>query len=336
MRTKLAIIVMVFSATGFATSKSVDLGGLVLSVSDAPTAQIFHIVDQLSQRSVYTHKEYVRWAEKVQLLNQQDRDLLQQHAEMLKKRGSGHGFEQTFLVDDSIQDAAVKGIATKLLSPEEANAERDILLHFAPKLQPLLRQHQADIVALEQQLVAQQARMTPLVVQLAHFAEVKDPPTVTVFLVANAEDQNGGGEANGGRLIVEVPSPDAIGVLVHESLHWLLNPQEAAIRSAAETAGLDFTALNEGIAYALYPGITADTEQGDGLIEQLVKMQLRGTPASDRYLQFDQIAAVIRPLLRAALAHNETITTFLPKAAAKWRNVTPNRTPGPEVHPGQR
>jgi hypothetical protein len=336
MCTKLVIIALLFSTTGFATSKSVDLGGLVLSVSDAPTAQIFHIVDQLSQWSIYTHKEYVRWAEKTQLLDQQDRELLQQHAEMRKKGSSGHGFERTFLVDDSIENAAVKGIATQLLSPEEANAERDILLHFAPKLQPLLRQRQADIVALEQQLVAEQARLAPLVVQLAHFAEVKDPPTVAVFLVANAEEHNGGGEANGGRLIVEVPSPDAIGVLLHESLHWLLKPQEAAIRSAAESAGLDFTALNEGIAYALYPGITADSEQGDRLIEQLVKMQLRNTPASDRYLQFDQIAAVIRPLLKAALAHNDTITTFLPKAAAKWRSVAPNRTPGSEAHPGQR
>ena len=331
MRSKLAVIVLLFSATGFATPKRLDLGGLVLSVSDAPTAQIFHIVDQLSQWDVYAHKEYVRWAEKTQLLDQRDRELLQRHAEMRRKRGWGHGFEQTFLVDDSIENAAAKGITAQLLSADEANTERDILLHFAPKLQPLLRQRQAEIDALEQQLVAEQARLTPFVVQLARFAELKDPPAVTVFLVANAEERNGGGEANGGRLVIEVPSPDAIGTLLHESLHRLLEPQEASIRSAAEAAAIDFTALNEGIAYALYPGITADTEQGDRLVEQLVRMQLRGTPASDHYLQFDQVAAVIRPLLRAALAHNETITAFLPKATAKWSSIAPNRTTGPEV-----
>ena len=92
--------------------------------------------------------------------------------------------------------------------------------------------------------------------------------------------------------------------------------------------------LNEGIAYALYPGIMADTEQGDHLIEQLVRMQLRGNPASNRYLQFDQVAAVIRPLLRAALAHNETITAFLPKATAKWRSVAPQKDARPEGHAG--
>jgi hypothetical protein len=328
MRTKLVVVILLFSAIGFASPRNVNLGGLVLSISDAPTAQIFHIVDQLSQWDIYTHKEYVRWAEKTQLLDQQDRGLLLQHAEM-RKRQVGHGFEQTFLVDDSIDNAASKGIAAHLLSPEEANTERDILLHFAPKLQPLLQQRQAEIVALEQELVAEQAHIAPLVVQLAHFSEVKDPPTVTVFLVANAEERNGGGEANGGRLVVEVPSPNAIGTLLHESLHWLLKPQEAAIRSSAQGAGLDFTALNEGIAYALYPGIMADNEQGDGLIEQLVRMQLRGVPTSDRYLQFNQIAAVIRPLLKSSLEHNETITTFLPKASSKWRSIVLNWTPGP-------
>jgi hypothetical protein len=232
------------------------------------------------------------------LLDQRDRELLQQHAELRKKRGWGRGFEQTFLVDDSIENAAAKGIAAQVLSMEEANTERDLLLHFAPKLQSLLRQRQAEIAAFEEQLVAEQVRLQPLIVKLARFAEVKNPPIVTVFLVANTEERNGGGGANGGRLVVEVPLPDAMGTLLHESLHRLLEPQRAAIQSAAEAAALDFTMLNEGIAYALYPGITADIDQGDRLIEELVRMQLRGTPASDRYLQFHLVAAVIRPLLR--------------------------------------
>jgi hypothetical protein len=42
---------------------------------------------------------------------------------------------------------------------------------------------------------------------------------------------------------------------------------------------------------------------------------------SDPFLQFQQVGAVIRPLLRAALAHNETITMFLPEVIAKWRSL---------------
>lgn len=66
---------------------------------------------------------------KTQSLDPRDRELLQRHAELCKKCGWGNGFEQTFLVDESI------GIAAGLLSPEEADTERDILLYFAPKLQ---------------------------------------------------------------------------------------------------------------------------------------------------------------------------------------------------------
>lgn len=290
-------------------------------VSDARTAQVFHIVDQLSLWDVFTHKEYARWAEKTGLLDQHDRELLQRHADMRKKRGWGKGFEPAFLVDDSIEQAAAKGIAAGLLTTAEANTERDILLHFAPKLEPLLEQRHAAIAAVEEQLVAQQAQLTPLVKQLAHFSEVTDPPTVQVFFVANAEDRDGGGGANGGRIVIEVPLIDPIGVLMHESLHQLLRPKEGAMKVAADAAGLDFIVLKEAIAYAVYPGILGNTEQGDQLVEDLVQWQLRGVPASDRFLQFDQVAVVIRPLLKAALARNETISTFLPTAIAKWRRV---------------
>ena len=81
------------------------------------------------------------------MLDQHDRELLQRHAEMRKKRGWGHGFEQTFLVEESIEEAAAKGISARFLSATEANTERDILLHFAPKLEPLLRQLEGAIAA---------------------------------------------------------------------------------------------------------------------------------------------------------------------------------------------
>jgi len=125
--------------------------------------------------------------------------------------------------------------------------------------------------------------------QLAHFAEVKKPPIVMVFLVANSDDHNCGGGAHGGRLVIEVPLRDTIGTLLHESLHQLLGPPEQFIRTD-EDAALEYTTLNESIAYAMYPGIMADTEVGDRLIEELVRMQLHGTPASDPFLQFHLVA----------------------------------------------
>lgn len=46
---------------------------------------------------------------------------------MRKKGGRGNGFEETFLIDESIENAAARGISKQLLSLLEANAERDIL-----------------------------------------------------------------------------------------------------------------------------------------------------------------------------------------------------------------
>ena len=139
---------------------------MVPYLSDSPTAQVFHIVDQLSQYDIYTHDQHARWAAATHLLDQRDRELLQQHAEMRKKRGWGHEFEQTFLVEDSIENAAAKGVAADFLSAAEANTERDILLHFAPKLEPLLQKRRPEIAALQQQLVSERARLTPSVIQL--------------------------------------------------------------------------------------------------------------------------------------------------------------------------
>jgi hypothetical protein len=185
---KVAALSFLLSAFSLAAPKNLDLGGMELSISDAPTAQIFHIVDQLSQWDIYTLDQYARWAAATHLLDQRDRELLQQHAEMRKRSGWGHGFEQTFLVEDSIEDATAKGISAQFLSATEANTERDVLLHFAPKLEPLLRQRRTEIAALQQQLVAEQARLTPFMVQLASFVEVKNPPIVMVFLVANTDE----------------------------------------------------------------------------------------------------------------------------------------------------
>jgi len=206
----LGIVCFLLSRTLLAAPERVNLGGIVLVVSDARTAQLFHIVDQLSRWDVFTHEEYARWAEATKLLDGHDRELLQRHAEMRKKRGWGKGFEQSFLVDDSIDDAAAKGIAAGLLTADEADTARDILLHFAPKLEPLLQRRHAAIAAVEQQLLAERERLAPLVKQLAHFSEVTEPPTIDVFFVANAEDRDGGGGANGGRIVVEVPLIDPI------------------------------------------------------------------------------------------------------------------------------
>ncbi len=307
-----------------AATVEIDLGGLVAIVSDSPTAQVFHIVDQLSEWDQYTHRQYARWARQALELDAQDRKLLQQHAEMRRARGWGNGFEQAFYVDDPIEVAAAHAVDAKLLSPEEAAMEQAVLLHFEPLLASLRERGAGSIVRLRHRLVTEAGDIGALMRKLQQFAESKRPPRVPVFLVPSPDDprSTAGGGFNGGRLVLEVQnSSDVLPTFLHECMHALLEPRHAAIEAAAGSAALDTTTLNEGIAYALGPGVMDDPTVSDTLVDVLVRRVLRGSPASDSYLQFYMVAAVIRPLLRSALARGETLSDFLPKAVEKWRNV---------------
>jgi hypothetical protein len=327
IRALVASVICLFTTTAAAETTVVDFGPLILSISDSETAQLFHIVDQLSEWDQYAHRQYGRWARSQNFTNE-DRARLQQHAALRRARGRGKGFEQAFQVDDSIDGAAAAAVRNQLLTAAEVADEARILHHFETKLRALIEQQRAQLAQFRARLVTERAALTPTIASLARFAESQDAVRVPVFLIANPEEANGGGGANGGRLVVEVPFADAMAFLLHESLHFLLVPHQELIRQTAAAAGLTWQMLNEGLAYALAPGIISDRRESDPLAEALARYLLRGTPASDAYVQSNSMAAVIRPVLQASLDRGETITTFLPKAVAKWQTIVP-QTPKP-------
>jgi len=147
---------------------------------------------------------------------------------------------------------------------------------------------------------------------------------VPLWLVFNPEEGSGGGGASGGLLVVEVQQqPDPLRVVIHESLHFLVDPRRADVEAAAVSARLTWEQLNEGIAYALAPGLIDDpADSRDSLVDSWLTRSLRGANAADTFVKFYMVAVVIRPLLRSALDGSDTLTTFLPKAAEKWRTVT--------------
>ena len=304
-----------------AQATDIDLGAVILSISDSRTAQVFHIVDQLSQWDRYTHKAYVRWASTRLALTAEDGLLLERHAELRRARGWGNGFEQAFLVEEPIESAAQRAIDLGILSAEESAAEQAILLHFAPKIEPLRLEQAPRMAEFRRRLAEDRVRLTDLAGQIARFAGVARTVRIPVFLVPNPETASGGGGANGGRLVVEVPSADPMGFLLHETLHVLLAPHGEAIRAAADSAGTPWSTLNEAIAYAFAPGITSEDEESDYLAEQIARFMRRGTPPSDPYVQSYTMAIVIRPLLRACLEQRESLAIFLPRAVDRWRGV---------------
>jgi hypothetical protein len=307
-----------------AQKRIIDFGGVFISVSDSRTAQVFHIVDQISQWDSSVHHGYVRWANRTLALNQEDQRLLQKHAELRRARGWGNGFEQAFYVDDSIEVAAEHAVENKLISAEEATAEKVILLHFVPILSELLGRSVPQITSFEARLKTEGKRIAPVVKQLVRFSETKGIVTVPLFLVPNPEEGSGGGGFNGGRLVVEIQkAPDPLPILFHECLHALLWQHNEAIRVAAESVGLTWGELNEGIASAFSPGLTDNLQEVDSLAERFAKNLQRG-PAAEGYVQSKKylVALIIRPLLRSALKRGETFRLFLPKAVDKLRTFT--------------
>jgi len=317
------LLLLLAPAVCRAAPRRIAFHNFQLTISESETAQLFHIVDQLSQWDQFTHKQYVRWAAKSLPLDDQDRGFLQQHVELRRRHGWGDGLEQAFLVDAPLDTAVRDAVRKGLLTEADAMAERDVLLHFAPRLAPLIRQQAPAMDRFVRQLVEDHDRLAPTIAELLAFCEIKTPIDVPVFLVANPDDKNGGGGANGGRLVVEI-ALSARSVMLHEALHALLVPHRQEIEASAKASGLDASVINEAIAYAFAPGLTDDGTPEDVLADGVVRLHLRGAKPSDPYLQFYSMALLIRPLLRQSIRNHETFSAFLPKAVRKMKAYAPS------------
>lgn len=307
-------------------SADVVMGEVTLHVSEAESAQVFHVVDQLSRWSEFCHAQYSRWAEANLALTAEDRALLEQHASLRKARGWGRGFEQAFYVDATIGKATEDASAAKLLSAAELAAEKKILTHFAPKLRPLLEAGREENLRFRTRLVQQQEALAQSMSKLAKFAERSGAVVIPVFLIPNPEPGNSGGGFNGGRLVLETQAtPDPMPTLLHEVFHAVLEGRSAELaNAAAQVNGLDPQTLNEAIAYAFYPGLLGSSGEGaDELADGIAGDVLRGKTPADAYLRFELYAILLRPMLREALDKGEPLSVFLPRAIIKLKKFSP-------------
>src|SRR6185503_650902 len=146
-----------------ATPHRISFPKFELLISESKTAQLFHIVDQLSGWDQYTHKQYVRWAAKSLPLDDEDKSFLQQHVELRHRYGWGKALEKAFLVDEPLDTAARDAVQHGLLTDAEATEERDILRHFAPRLAPLIQQQTPLMDAFIRQLDEDHDRLAPTI-----------------------------------------------------------------------------------------------------------------------------------------------------------------------------
>jgi hypothetical protein len=305
------------------TSGDIIVEDLTLHISNSWTAQVFHITDQLSNWSPYTHRQYIRWAKKRLHLTADDSIMLSRYVVLRKAHThNSDDFDHSFLVDGSIEQAAAAAVDQNRLSESEAKQAQEVLQYFSSRLSILRDTATSQVDRFYKRYAAHRQEMEPFLKKVIHFTESQGKISIPVFLVVNPEEGSGGGEANGGRLVVELQQkPDPLVFLVHESFHQLLRPHQEALKAMADSANVDWQVINEGMAYAI-EGLMEDP---DLLPNLLVHYIADGRTTADPYVRFYMAAILFRPMLREALTNGETVSAFLPKAIARWKSLSRSR-----------
>jgi hypothetical protein len=291
-------------------------GPLTLEVHISRTANLFQIVDNLSNWSRYSHSQYRTYYEP---LSDEDERQLARHADVRSRHGWGQGLEQTLLVSEELQEALRQGVARGHLSQADADIEKEVLEHFAPRIDELMEIERERLTAFRNRLHEGLPELAAFASKISRFCRGVEV-TVPVHLIANPSDSNLGGGYNGGKLTLEVARErDAYPTFLHELMHAFVNPQRKLLEEARRgVEGLDHTTLNEGIAYALSPGLLFS---GSDLAQQTAgDFAANRTMQSDPYVRFRRYGLALRPLLKEALdSEHATLDSFLPRAIDAWR-----------------
>ncbi len=295
-----------------------QLGPIALTLSDSRTAQVFHIVDRLSRWCSMLSPAYTTWAETAMPLDDAERAMLAAHAKLRARRGWG-ALDQAFYVEDSIDVAAKDAADRKLLTHADAEAERALLDHFAPRLDALLVAQKPAVTALEEALAREAPAVGPLAAQLGRFCETEGTVEVHAFLVSDPSKSAGGGSAHGGRLVVEVmPDADGVPTFLHALFHEVLERRRGSIAIAAQKCDepVDPETLQEGLAYAFAPGLV-HRRGADPLLDMVNADRAR--PLSDPDVRFARLGLAIRTELGSALeGGRDSLGAFLPTVCDAW------------------
>jgi len=294
-----------------AADQRVVCGPLVLEVHVSRTAHVFHLVDQISAWDNACHGQYRRHME----LSEEDERLLAGYAAVRAKRRWGQGLEQTFYTPLELEAAIRAGLRAGHLRPDEAEAIRPVLEHFAGRAEELLASKKAVLDGAFDKL--DRARLERFAKQLARFTGVRKL-SVPTFPLASPEP--GGGGMDGGVLRWELCTDELpFSVLAHELTHaFVMQKQELIEAVAADTPGLSTTLLGEGLAYALAPGLERDGEQ-DLLRLNVAQDRADGKSWEDEgYGRQRLFGLALRPLLSEAL-EREKLEDFLPRARDVFR-----------------
>lgn len=316
------------STTAAPTKKSdvteLDVGVLVYDISISDTAQIFHISDQLSQWSEFMHPQYKRWADANNVLGNRQKIALAAHAAVRQRLHYG-ALDEAFYTTKSVQNALID--AKEVLSPEDFVVEKNLFAAMTPVLQPFVDSHRNGVSALRDRMVAKSDELTNVLNDLVHFTDAYVPKRhVPLWLIASTGKGTGGGGYNAGQMVVEDGSSPEKNVLMHESLHFVLEHRRSDLEAAAKSCGvgLDEMTLEEGIVYAFYPGLVGSP---GALSHSLALYQSQGKTSDDNYVRFNRLGQALVPLLEKALVDKTTLAAMLRPACDEWKKIDATKWP---------
>lgn len=325
--TLVAILAITFTLCGISPATAEEptvlkAGTLTLKIYESETAHLFHVVDQISLWSQFCHRQYLAYFGD---LSVRDNEMLEKHRQIRGKHSWGQGLEQTFYSPESLDAAIEQGIENGHITAAEGETEREILTHFRPRVIALREAERDTLAKFVLRIRGELDALTKFSADVSRFCGGAEP-IVPVYPIANPHDRNMGGGYNGGRLTLEVPREyDYFPIFLHELLHAYVNAQKEQVQQAASTIeGLDYETLNEGIAYALAPGLFhPGSDESDPLADEVSADFAAGKGLSDSYVRFRRLGLALRPLLDDAL-HDEsqTLEDFLPRALDAWRVIT--------------
>jgi hypothetical protein len=313
----------------FVEQRSIALGPLTFQVTLSRTAQVFYFVDQMSLWGPHCHKQYARWADEQHLVGPAERSRLEAHKRLRSTTGGWGVLDQAFASPLSIRDATSRAVAVGLLTQADAEQERAVLETFEPNFSHTIDGGQARLEAFRDLIVERSPALGGVLSDLQAFAETYSPLPVSLFLVTDPVEHTGGGGYNGGIAWVEVNDlADALGVFEHEAIHVVLRDRDRDIRATATACGdgLDRETLNEGLDYAISPGILHEGSR-DPLGETVDAARKHGQPATDPLVRDRRLGLALRPIVESALARKDKLGAVLMKACDVWRGVVAETWP---------
>jgi hypothetical protein len=288
-------------------------GPLTLELTSSESAQQFHIVDQLSQWSPFSHKQYRRALK----LDADDEAALKAHAELRKRLAYGP-LDQAFYLSGSLDEAYEKLSKHPKLTRDDVQVERKVMKQLAPKVLPFIRERASFIDDYLKQLA--QGELEALAAKADHFFGC-GPATLPAVLIPSTKG-NGGGGVNGGVLTVEVGPDDDISTLLHESWHALGKCKQVAMDEAGKRTGTTMETYSEGLAYAVSPGLFRKPGSDvDRLAEKVAADLAAHKSLSDAYVRFNRLGLALRPTLKKALEDGKTFDEVLPVELALFAGL---------------